>query len=149
VTFRHIVAIALVAGGFAGAVGLAHAQGADIVATREAGMKATGANAGAIKKALDAGADLTALAPKAEEIAAWGTKIPSMFPPGSGVGKTRALPAIWTDKADFDKHAGDLSAAAGKLVIALKANDATAAKAAFAATGAVCAACHRSYRAPQ
>ena len=81
-----------------------------------------------------------------QHVAAWGHKIPGMFPPGSGTGQTRALPAIWTDKADFDKHAGDLSAAADKLAVALAANDATAAAAAFRATGAVCAACHRSYR---
>lgn len=144
-TFRHIIAIALLAGGFAGTVGLAHAQG-DIITAREDGMKATAKNAKAIKTALDAGANLTPLATNAQEIAAWGHKIPSMFPPGSDVGKTEALPAIWTNKPDFEKHAGDLAAAADKLAVALAANDATAAKAAFTATGAVCAACHRSYR---
>lgn len=145
-TFRHIVAIALLAGGFAAAPGLAHAQTGDVVATREAGMKATAKNAKAIKTALDAKADLTPLASNAQEIAAWGHKIPSMFPPGSDTGKTEALPAIWTNKADFDKHAGDLSAAADKLAVALAANDPAAAKAAFTDTGAVCAACHRGYR---
>ncbi|HTN11023.1 MAG TPA: cytochrome c [Acetobacteraceae bacterium] len=145
-TFRHIVAIALLAGGFAGTAGLVHAQGTDIVAAREDGMKATAKNAKAIKTALDAGADLAPLTANAQEIAAWGHKIPSMFPPGSDTGKTEALPAVWTHKADFDKHAGDLSAAADKLAVALAANDAGAAKAAFTATGQVCGACHRSYR---
>lgn len=145
-TFRHIVAIALLAGGFAGAVSLAHAQTTDVLTARQAGMKETGKNAKAIKTALEAGSDLTPLAANAQEIAAWGHKIPSMFPPGSGTGKTEALPAIWTNKDDFDKHAADLSTAADKLAVALKANDAAAAKLAFAETGKVCGACHRSYR---
>ncbi len=149
VPFRHIFAIALLAGGLAGTAGLVHAQGTDIVITRETGMKDAAKNAKAIKTALDAKADLTPVAANAQEIAAWGRKIPTMFPPGSDAGKTRALPAIWTHKADLEKHAGDLSAAADKLAVALKANDAVAAAAAFKDTGAVCAACHRSYRRPE
>lgn len=136
----------------AGAVSLAQAQApaspADALKIRQAGMKATGANAGAIKKALEAGADLTPLAAKAQAIVDWAHRIPTMFPPGSDAGKTRALPAIWSSKADFDKHAADLAAAATRLEAALKANDATAAKAAFRATGATCGACHRGYRTP-
>jgi cytochrome c556 len=145
VTFRNIVAAAVLAGGLVGAVSLAYAQG-DVVATRETGMKAAAANAKAIKTALDAKADLAPLAPKAAEIAAWGRRIPTLFPPGSDTGKTEALPAIWTHKADFDQHAANLSAAADKLAAALKANDAAAAGSAFAVTGAACAACHRGYR---
>jgi cytochrome c556 len=145
VTFRNIVAAALLAGGLAGAAGLACAQG-DVVATRETGMKAASANARAIKTALDAKADLAPLAEKAAEIAAWGRRLPALFPPGSDTGKTKALPVIWTHKADFDQHAADLAAAADKLAVALKANDAAAAGSAFAATGTACAACHRDYR---
>jgi cytochrome c556 len=150
-TLRNAVAAAVLMGfGLAGAAGLAHAEitSAEALSARQAGMKANGKDAGDIKKGIEAGGDLTALAPKAGEIAAFAAKFPGLFPPGSDQGKTRALPAIWTDKADFDKHAADLASSATKLQAALAANDAAAAKAAFGATGAVCGACHRAYRAP-
>lgn len=133
-----------------GGATLAHAElgAAEALAARQAGMKANGGDAGAIKKALEAGGDLAALAPKAAEIAAFAARMPGLFPPGSDQGKTRALPSIWTNRADFDKQAATLGARAKALEAALKANDAARAKAAFGATGAACAGCHRSYRAP-
>ena len=134
--------------------GLSFAQAqtgaADVIAARQAGYKATLANVGAVKKALDAGADLTTVASNAQGVADWGHKIPTMFPVGSGTAagvKTAALPEIWANKADFDKLAGNLATEATKLAVALKANDKAAATTAFAATGAACGACHKTYRA--
>lgn len=155
---RAIVKAALVAGLFvglagAGVSGVAWAQSAaDAVAQRLAGFKAIGAATGEIKKAIDAGGDLTTVAAKAAEISAFGKRMPALFPAGSGAesgAKTRALPAIWQNKSDFDANAGILSREADKLEMALKANDKTATAAAFAATTGQCGACHRPYRAPQ
>ena len=144
--FGGLALAAVVAG-----AGFAQAQGAfaDVIAARQAGMKKGGANLGAIKMALDAGGDLAAVAPLAQEIADLSAKLPGMFPPGSGKEsgtKTRALPAIWANKADFDMLAGNRGTASAKLVAALKANDAVGAKAAFAETGGACGACHRTYQ---
>jgi cytochrome c556 len=130
----------------------AQAQGAvaDVIAARQAGFKNMGTNFGAVKKALEAGGDLTAAAANAQVAADWARKIPTVFPVGSGPEsgvKTSALPEIWANKADFDKLAANLGAEADKLVAALKANDKAAATAAFAATGGACGACHRTYRA--
>lgn len=128
----------------------AQTSATDVIATRQAGYKATIANVGVVKKALDAGGDLTAVASNAQGVADWGHKIPTMFPPGSGQEagvKTAALPEIWANKADFEKLAGNLAAEATKLTAALKANDKAAATTAFAATGAACGACHKTYRA--
>ncbi len=150
---KSIVAVALLSAMIAGSASIAQAQSvADTIAARQAGFKKTGENAGAIKKALDAGADLKTVAANAQEIADWGKKIPTMVPAGSGPEsgvKTRALPAIWADKADFDKKAADLSAAATTLVAALNGTDKAAAGAAFQALGGACAACHRTYRTQQ
>ena len=145
--FGGLALAAVVAG-----AGFAQAQGAfaDIIATRQAGYKATGANMGAIKKVLDAGGDLTTVASNAQGVSDWAKKIPTVFPTGSGPEsgvKTAALPDIWVSKADFEKLAANLGTEADKLVVALKANDKAAATAAFGATGGACGACHRTYRA--
>lgn len=133
----------------AGAAGLAGAQGtpAETIAARQAGFKRTGDNAGDIKKAVDGGLDLTSLAPRAQEIADWGRKIPTMFPPGSDAGaKTAALPAIWADKPGFEKAAANLVIEADKLNAVMKTGDKGAIATQFSATTATCGACHRGFR---
>lgn len=147
---RAIVVASLIA---SLAAGTAWAQGAaDAINQRQAGLKAIAAATGEVKKAMDAGADLTGVAAKAAEISAFAKRMPALFPAGSGAEagvKTRALPAIWQNKSDFDATAGMLAREAEKLEAALKANDKTATAAAFTATTAQCGVCHRPYRAPQ
>ena len=148
-----IVKATLLAGLIAGMAGAAWAQSAaDAVAQRQAGFKAIGAATGEVKKVLDAGGDLTTVAAKAAEISAFAKRMPALFPTGSGTEsgvKTRALPAIWENRSDFDANAGILGRAADKLEMALKANDKAATTVAFAAMTGQCGACHRPYRAPQ
>jgi len=147
---RTILTAALLAGVMPGA---AWAQSAaDAVAQRQAGFKAIGAATGEVKKVMDAGGDLATVAAKAEEVSAFAKRMPALFPAGSGTEsgqKTRALAAIWQNKSDFDANAGMMASAADRLVVALKANDKTAATAAFGAMTGQCGACHRPYRAPQ
>lgn len=125
---------------------------ADAIAQRQAGYKAIGAATGDIKKAMEAGGDLTAVAAKAEVVSAFAKRIPALFPAGSGAEsgvKTRALPAIWQNKSDFEANAGILGREADKLAAVLKANDKASVAAAFAAMTGECGACHRPYRMPQ
>ncbi len=147
---RTILTAALLAGVMSGA---AWAQSAaDAVAQRQAGFKAIAAATGEVKKVMDAGGDLATVAAKAEEVSAFAKRMPALFPAGSGTEsgqKTRALAAIWQNKSDFDANAGMMASAADRLVVALKANDKTAATAAFGAMTGQCGACHRPYRAPQ
>ena len=146
---RILAGLAVAAAVAVGGLSVAVAQSAPVefISARQDGFKRIGKDMEAIKKGLDAGGDLTALAANAQDISAWGQKIATMFPPGSDTGaKTAALPAIWAEKAKFDAGATALSAEADKLAAALKGNDAAAAGAAFQATGAACGACHRSYR---
>ncbi len=71
----------------------------------------------------------------------------ALFPEGSETGhETRALPAIWEKKSEFEQHAQDLQDAA------MKAREvAPAGKEAFAPAfqemGKVCGACHEDFRA--
>jgi cytochrome c556 len=150
---KTTLAAVLSAGMLAIAASTAMAQSAaDTIATRQAGFKAIAASTGEVKKALDAGADLTPVAANAQEVVDFARKIPVLFPAGTdntGATKTRALPAIWQNKANFDTIAATLAGEGDKLVAALRANDKTAATAAFAAMTNQCGVCHRPYRAPQ
>lgn len=71
-------------------------------------------------------------------------KLPALFPAGSDVGETDALPAIWKDKAKFDgifKKLGDEAAAAQASI-----KDEASFKAAFPKLFGNCKACHDDYR---
>ena len=138
-----------------GVVGAAHAQapGAltaeQIIANRQAGQALVGASFASMKHAVDTkSTDLKQFKPMAEAIARWMGVFPDLFPPGTEQGhKTKALPAIWSDRAGFDKDARNLVAEAQKLAQAADSNDAAAFAVAFQNTGRACGACHHDFRA--
>jgi len=119
----------------------------DIVAVRKAGMDLQSAALGAVKAAVGAGVDVKNFANAGEAMSAWAKQIPSVFPPGTDKGNTKALPAIWSDSAGYAKAAAALGTAADKLTVAAKANDKDAFAAAFKEVGTACGDCHKTYRA--
>lgn len=70
--------------------------------------------------------------------------LPTLFPAGSGTGDTEALPAIWTNKADFDARFVKLGtdAAAARAAI----TDEASFKASFPGVVRNCGGCHDTYR---
>ena len=58
-----------------------------------------------------------------------------------------SLPAIWTNKADFDRKAAALVTASRSLQSAANSGDAGAFRSAMGAVGAACKDCHDTYRA--
>ena len=75
--------------------------------------------------------------------------LPGWFPAGTGPDaklETEALAPIWTDRAGFEKAAGDFEAAAANLVAKAEAGDADAFKAAFGGVGKTCGGCHDGFR---
>jgi cytochrome c556 len=93
-------------------------------------------------------------------LASLAKKIPAHFPKDTGRGRfpddmTRALPAIWTDWADFEKDAKRLSDESEKLARLAKAGDKEAVvdmigeSGSYARTKIGCAECHESYRGPR
>lgn len=139
-----ILAVGLALGGATLALAVTPAQ---VIAARRDGYKHMGQNFKAMKQAIDASADVRPMAPKAAEIVSWAKRIPTMFPPGTETGGgTHAKPAIWSHRADFDKHAADLAQAALKLEQAAQSGDRAAFAAQWKATAHVCGACHHSYR---
>ena len=80
-------------------------------------------------------------------IAADAKKLKGLYPAGSDKDpKSEALPAIWTNKADFEKKLADMGEAAEK---AGRASDQASFQTAFKAVGGTCAACHNTYRKKQ
>lgn len=69
-----------------------------------------------------------------------------VFPAGSGVGDTDALPLIWQEQERFNKLLDDLETSSGKLRLAVQADDKAGAMAAFKAMGDACKGCHDRYR---
>lgn len=79
------------------------------------------------------------------EVVADLAKLPwAAFGPGTEGGK--AKPEIWKEQAKFKEHSDKLVAETGKLLVAAKAGNLDALKAAFGPAGASCKACHDSFR---
>jgi cytochrome c556 len=101
-----------------------------------------------MKRAVEAGAEVTVFADNALGLAASAKQIPSIFPAGSGPGPdTKALDTVWSDRAGFEKSAAAMGSAAEKMSAAAKSGDKASPAEQFQATGQTCGACHNSYRA--
>jgi cytochrome c556 len=129
------------------AVPLALAQG-DVLTARKDGFKMLAANMEAIQKVVQERQPVAAAVAPARAIAEHAPKIKTLFPPGSDAGQTRALPAIWSDRAGFDRVADAFVTQANALVAAAEGGNASTLGSALQATGQACGMCHRPYRAP-
>ena len=75
-------------------------------------------------------------------------KMPALFPKGSEKGgKTEALPAIWTDKADFDAKFAKFGEESKAALAAI--TDEASFKANFGPVLKNCGGCHETYRAKE
>lgn len=129
-----------------GAFGVALAQG-DPIANRKANFKMMADAMKATKAVIDAGGPTAKAVPEAEKIVQVARVNPGHFPTGSEKGETKALPEIWTNKADFEKKFANLEAEGVKLVAAAQGGDSKALGAQFGAVGKACGDCHNTYRA--
>jgi len=82
----------------------------------------------------------------ASALADLGAQAKVLFPAGTDVGDTDALPLIWKEQDQFRKLAADLEASSAKLRDAVAANDKAGTMAAFKALGESCKGCHDRYR---
>lgn len=123
------------------------AEPEDIIKYRQNVMKSNGANltaAGAIiQKKVDFN---TRLADHANAVAAGSKNIVALFPPGSDFGTdTKALDAVWSKRAEFEKLAKDSETKAAAFAKAVAAKDAqTGAR--FKELADSCKACHKDFR---
>ena len=123
------------------------AQG-DVIAARRDGLKGVARQMEGIKAVVDQRGDPRATGVAIGDMIGFFEGFPARFPAGSGSGDTRALPAIWTDRAGFEGANGNMLTQLRALQAAANAGDQAAFGAAFQQTGATCGACHRPYRGP-
>jgi cytochrome c556 len=132
-------------------ISIVHAYAAtpeETIAARKANRKRTGDIADGIKKALAGGATAESQLAATQELDTLAHAHGALYPPGTETGgETKALPAIWTNRAGFDEADAANVAAVDKLLAAAKSGDTAAFTTQFGAVGATCGACHRNFRA--
>lgn len=125
---------------------------AAVVEMRQKAMKGLGEHVKAIKAFVENGdGEAADVARRATEIAATATKIPDLFPEGTGMednaGKTGAKPAIWSEHEAFIVAANQLQERAQALAAAAAAGDADMIAQRFAEMGKEgCGSCHDKFR---
>ncbi len=121
----------------------------DVITLRQAGQALVGGDfVGMLQAAKNKLPDVKPFTKGALALAGWEKQFVLMFPPGSERGHdTKALPAIWTNRAGFEEHARKLATEAGKLAQLAKAGDQPGFAAQVKVVGDACTACHKEFRA--
>lgn len=117
-----------------------------IVAARQTGYFLSGGAFASMKFAAEAGADVRQLVFPARALARWARTLPSLFPAGTQLPSSKALPEVWSDRAGFEARAAAYGEAASRLAEAAQSGDRDAFLARWAEVRATCSACHDSYR---
>lgn len=130
--------------------GAASAQ-APQIAQRQELMKGVGAAIGQIPPVMrnERPFDGAAMAAAANTIATNLSNAKALYPAGSTSDASRALPAIWERKAEFDALFDRSVEAARNLQQLASAGNEAGFRAAFPALGQSCGACHTPFRRPQ
>jgi cytochrome c556 len=120
----------------------------EIISARQANQKRVGDIAKSVKTALGGQATAASQLEIVKELDQRAHLLKGYFPAGTEAGgDTKALPAIWSDRAGFDKAADTYTDAVDKLLALAQAGDTAGFTTQFAAVGDTCGACHRTYRA--
>jgi cytochrome c556 len=121
------------------------------IAQRQEAMKAVGAAIGQIPPVMrnERPWDGSAMATAAGAIATNLSTAKALYPAGSSSDNSRALPAIWERKAEFDGLFDRSIEAARNLQQLAAAGNEAGFRAAFPALGQSCGACHTPFRRPQ
>ena len=136
-----VAALALAAG-----VAVA-AEPEDIIKYRSAAMKANGAHMAAAGAIIGGKVDYQKqLADHARALAAINKDIVALFPKDTDYGDTKALDAVWTNSAEFQKRARDTAQKADAFAKAVAANDTKNTGARFKELSDSCKACHKDFR---
>lgn len=124
---------------------------AQVVTDRREGLRAVGVHVDALAAVARAGTDPRPVAERVAAVQRFFVDFPNRFPAGTQQGApgidTRALPSIWTDRANFERVSAALAPRLEALNAAAQSGDARAFGAALQATGASCGDCHRPFRA--
>jgi cytochrome c556 len=142
------IALAGLAGVLAFGPSLIASAAGDPIAERRENRKQVGDLAKQIKAVVDAGGPAASVVEPARKIAALESPFEKLFPPDSDHGDTKALPAVWSDRAGFETASHNLVTQANALADAGAAGKSPdEIKAAFGNLGKACGGCHNTYRA--
>jgi len=117
-----------------------------IVAARQSGYVLSGGSFAAMKVAAESGADVKQLVFPSRSLARWARTLPSLFPAGTELPSSKALPTVWSDRAGFEARALAYAEAAVRLAEAAQSGDRDAFMTRWGEVRGACAACHDTYR---
>jgi cytochrome c556 len=117
-----------------------------IVAARRSAYALSAGSFLSMKAAAEAGADVHGLVLPARALARWARTLPSLFPAGTNLPSSKALPAVWSDRAGFEARAAAYEAAAQTLAEAAQGGDRAVFLTRWGELRATCGACHDVYR---
>ena len=130
---------------FFGSSSLADSKG--IIKYRQNVMKSTAGHMGAIVDILKNGLSLKAhVSDHARSMLQNSRMTLSMFPKGTGLGNTKARPAIWENWSKFESAVQDFERESAKLAKVAESGDIEALAKQVRATGKTCGGCHRNFR---
>ena len=130
---------------FYGSLSFADSHG--IIKYRQNVMKSTAGHMGAIVDILKNGLPLEAhVSDHAHSMLQNSRMTLSMFPEGSGKGRTKSKQAIWENWSEFESAAKDFERESAKLAEVAESGDMEALAKQVRATGKTCSGCHRNFR---
>lgn len=145
---RRWTVVALTTSAVIAAAAMAAAP-ADIIQTRQQGLKDMGAATKMIRDELKGTPDVEKIKVSSATIQKTADAMATWFPKGSGSEagvKTAAKPEIWTDPDGFAAARQALVEQSAKLSDAAKSGDAEAIGASFKGIGKSCGGCHEKFR---
>jgi cytochrome c556 len=124
--------------------------GPDAIAARQASLDMSSITFRSMGDAMKAGREAKTQAYPAAALAKWAKALPRMFPPGTGKGETsantQALPAIWRNRAGFDRAAVNYGDATAQLAALAAANDTPEFARQLEEVNQACGLCHAVYK---
>ena len=117
-----------------------------IVAARRSAYQLSAGNFVAMKAAAEAGADVHMLVLPSRALARWARTLPSLFPAGTNLPSSKALPTVWSDRPGFEARAAAYATAAQALAEAAQSGDRAVFLTRWGEVRAACSACHDTYR---
>ena len=130
---------------FYGSLSFADSHG--IIKYRQNVMKSTAGHMGAIVDILKNGLPLEAhVADHARSMLQNSRMTLSMFPKGSGKGRTKSKQSIWKNWSEFESAANNFERESAKLYEVAESGDMEVLAKQVRATGKTCSGCHRNFR---
>lgn len=121
---------------------------AEVIEYRQSIMQAFRTHMGGVRAALGGTAPMGHARNHAVAFSEMAQSLANVFPDGSTSPDSRALPAIWVDRADFMDKVSAIQGATASLVEASGSGDAETIGAALQQVQGTCSGCHQTYRGP-